>query len=116
MTGQGKTSKNTHNIELSRSNTLENQEIIYGNHAPLNINAQNNTTATPGCVEAQNNTIGTPSRAEPNWTDIGCKLKESLKFRYRHAIYKNSLLLLSYAFLYLDFDDACHKGYSSQIE
>ena len=64
---------------------------------------ENNTTATPNCEEA-------------NWANIERKFKESLKFEYRDVICENSLLLLSYGFLYLDFDDACHKGYSSQIE
>ena len=77
---------------------------------------QNNIATIPGCAEAQNNTIVTPSCAEPNWADIERKLKESLKFEYQNAIYENLLLLLSYILLYLDFDDACHKSYSGQIE
>ena len=99
---------NAHNIELSRPNALENQETVHGNHAQLDINAQNNTVATPGRAEAQDNTTATPSCAEPNWADIEHELKESLKFEYRDAIHENSLLLLSYGLLYLDFDDACY--------
>ena len=107
---------NAHNIELFRPNVLENQETAHGNHVLLDINAQNNIAATPGRAEAQNNITAIPSCEEPNRANIECELKESLKFEYWDVIRENSLLLVSYGLLYLDFDDACHKGYSGQIE
>ena len=103
-------------MELSGSNALKNPETANDNHALLDINAQNNIALTPGCAEVQNNTTRTASCAKLNWANIERKLKESLKFEYWDTICENSLLLLLYGLLYLDFDDACHKNYSSQIE
>lgn len=107
---------NAYHIEFSRLNTLENQETTYHNHTPFNINLQNHIATTPGHTEVPNNIATTSSYAKPNWGDIKRKLKELLKFEYCNAIRKNSLLLLLYNLLYLDFDDACHKNYSNQIE
>ena len=95
---------------------MENQETAYGNHALLDINMKNNTAVALGCAEVQNNTTAISNRAEPNRADIKRELKESLKFEYQNVIRENSLLLRPYGFLYLDFDDVCHKGYSNQIE
>lgn len=107
---------NAYHIEFSGLNTLENQETTHRNHTPLDINLQNHIATTPSHAEVPNNIATTSSCAKPNWEDIKRKLKELLKFEYCNAICKNSLLLLSYNLLYLDFDDACHKNYSNQIE
>ena len=77
---------------------------------------QNNTRAILGCAEAHNNTKAIQSCKKPNWIDIKCKLKESLKFKYWDAIRENSLLFFLYGLLYLAFNNVCHKDYNGQIK
>lgn len=47
----------------------------------IRYNVQNNSVATSGWADVQNNTAITQSCKKPNWADIECKLKESLKFK-----------------------------------
>lgn len=77
---------------------------------------QNNIAETSDCTKVQNNIITISSRIKPNQANIECKLKESLKFKYWDLICKNSLVLLLYSLLYLDFDDAYYKDYNGEIE
>lgn len=69
-------------------------------------------TVIPSCTKAQNNIIAISSCIKLNWVDIECNIKESLKFKYWDIIYKNLILLLLYSFLYLNFNNICHKNYN----
>ena len=60
------------------------------------------------------NTIPLPS--EPNWIATEKQLLSEFSQKHRDVIRENALLLLSCGLLYLDFVDACRKGYSGRVE
>lgn len=53
---------------------------------------------------------------EPNWVKIEKDLLSEISPTNRDVVRENALLLLNYGLLYLDFNDACCKGYSGRVE
>ena len=53
---------------------------------------------------------------EPNWVKIEKDLLSEFSIANRDIARENALLLLNYGLLYLDFNDACCKGYSGRLE
>lgn len=56
------------------------------------------------------------SLPEPNWDEVETKLSAELTSRSRNIHRENALIIISCGLLYLDFRDACRKGYSGRIE
>ncbi len=53
---------------------------------------------------------------EPNWVKIEKDLLSEISIANRDIVREKTLLLLNYDLLYLDFNDACRKSYSSWLE
>lgn len=53
---------------------------------------------------------------EPKWNAIEKELLLDFSYKHRNVVRENALLLLSFGLLYLDFVDACRKGYSGRVE
>ena len=53
---------------------------------------------------------------ETNWVKIEKDLLSEISPTNRDVVRENALLLLNYGLLYLDFNDACRKGYSGRVE
>lgn len=53
---------------------------------------------------------------EPKWNAIEKELLLDFSRKHRNVVRENALLLLSSGLLYLDFVDACRKGYSGRVE
>ncbi len=53
---------------------------------------------------------------KPNWVKIEKDLLSEISVTNRDIVRENALLLLNYGLLYLDFNDACRKGYSGRLE
>lgn len=64
---------NIYNIKLSELNIQENKKTIYGNHAQLDIKAQNDIIAIPNYTKVQNSRITIPSYVELNCADRKCR-------------------------------------------
>lgn len=56
------------------------------------------------------------SLPKPNWDEVETKLSAEITSRSRDIHRENALIIISCRLLYLDFQDACRKGYSRHIE
>ncbi len=53
---------------------------------------------------------------EPNWVKVEKDLLLEINPTNQDIVQENVLLLLNYSLLYLDFNNACRKDYSSRVE